>query len=105
MKHSWLRDWCRKLAPVNSYNTNPDAVAGNKPTTTDNLPQTFGDKRAVAALAGGMSTRWVDGEMQKGMPFLRLGARRCRFDLAEVAEWLREKYRVQRLPVARKEAA
>lgn len=73
----------------------PDAAAGNTSATTNNLPQAFGDKRAVAALAGGMSTRWVDGEMQKGMPFLRLGARRCRFDLVEVAEWLREKYRVR----------
>ena len=80
---------------MNDCNIHPDAVAGNKSTVTNNLPQAFGDKRAVAALAGGMSTRWVDGEMQKGMPFLRLGARRCRFDLVEVADWLRRKYRVR----------
>lgn len=74
----------------------PAADAGIKsPATSDTLPQKFGDKRAVARMTA-MSSRWVDGEMAKGMPHLKLGPRRCRFDLEEVAEWLRQQYRVQR---------
>lgn len=51
----------------------------------------FGDKRAVAAMVG-MSTRWVDGELSRGMPHMKLGPRRVRFDMAEVRTWLNEKY-------------
>jgi hypothetical protein len=56
----------------------------------------FGDKRAVGSLAGGMSVRWVDGELTKGMPHLKFGARRVRFDLLEVSAWLKQKYGQQR---------
>jgi len=38
----------------------------------------------------------VDDQMALGMPHLKLGARRVRFDLAEVAAWLKEKYGQQR---------
>ena len=67
-------------------------VAGGQSAASQN----FGDKRAVAALAGGMSTRWVDNELQKGLPHLKLGPRRVRFDLEEVRTWLKEKYGAQR---------
>jgi predicted DNA-binding transcriptional regulator AlpA len=73
-----------------------EVVAVNKSAaTTTPLPRKLGDKRDVAQLAG-MSRRWVDGEMAKGMPHLKLGTRRCKFDLEEVAEWLRQQYHVQR---------
>lgn len=71
----------------------PDAAAGNVSAAA---PRKFGDKRDVGELAGGMSKRWVDGEMAKGMPHLKLGARRVRFDLEEVAAWLKQQYHVQR---------
>jgi len=64
---------------------------GDKLTTTANIP-CLGDKRAVGALAGGMSVRWVDGQLSKGMPHLKIGPRRVRFDLQEVANWLKERY-------------
>lgn len=54
--------------------------------------QCLGDKRTVAALVGGMSTRWVDSQIAQGMPHLKLGKRRVRFDLVEVSEWLRKRY-------------
>lgn len=60
------------------------------------MPRRLGDKRDVAQMAG-MSRRWVDCEMAKGMPHLKLGPRRCKFDLEEVADWLRQQYHVQRI--------
>jgi hypothetical protein len=79
-----------------------DPLEGSFETDPQNLRAAetfacFGDKRAVAAMAGGMSFRWVDGEMAKGMPYLRLGARRCKFDLAEVRAWLKGQYAARRL--------
>jgi predicted DNA-binding transcriptional regulator AlpA len=56
----------------------------------------FGDKRAVAAMTS-MSVRWVNLQLQRGMPHLKLGARRVRFDMAEVAQWLKERYATQRM--------
>lgn len=57
--------------------------------------ENFGDKRAVADLAG-MSVRWVDGQLLEGLPHLKLGPRRVRFDLSEVREWFCTKYAAQR---------
>ena len=51
----------------------------------------FGTKRDVAAMCS-MSVRWVDGQLAKGLPVLKVSSRRCRFDLAEVREWLRQRY-------------
>lgn len=74
----------------------PDAAVGNKSATqTDTSTRKLGDQRAVASMTA-MSRRWVDGGMAKGMPHLKLWPRRCRFDLEEVAEWLRQQYCVQR---------
>ncbi len=77
------------------YQLATDAAAGNSAAVTDTLPRQFGDKRDVGRMAG-MSPRWVSDQMARGMPHLKLGPRRCRFDLGEVAAWLRETYRVQR---------
>lgn len=57
----------------------------------------FADKKAVAALAGLKSTRWVELQMAAGMPHLKLGPRRVRFDLPEVRAWLTEKYHQQHI--------
>jgi hypothetical protein len=43
-----------------------------------------------------MSVRWVDLQLPRGMPHLKIGARRVRFDLGEVAQWLKERYGTQR---------
>jgi predicted DNA-binding transcriptional regulator AlpA len=77
-----------------------DTMTGDKLATTSNLPS-LGDKRAVAVLAGGMSVRWVDGQLSKGMPHLKIGSRRVRFDLIEVAAWLKEQYGQRRLGPAK----
>lgn len=82
---------------TNSVSYTPDAGAGDsRPSAKQNdaLPQ-LGTKRDVAALCR-MSLRWVDGQIAKGMPVIKLSSRRCRFDLREVAAWLRERYHVQR---------
>ena len=68
----------------------PKAAGAEKSATI------FGDKKAVAALADMRSTRWVELQMQKGMPHLKMGPRRVRFDLGEVADWLRQTYGAQR---------
>ena len=52
-------------------------------------------------MAGGMSVRWVDGEMAKGMPHIRLGSRRTRFDAEEVRAWLKAQYGTRRLGPAK----
>jgi hypothetical protein len=51
-----------------------------------------------------MSIRWVDGQLAKGMPHLKLGLRRVRFDLEEVRQWLKETYGQQRRGRIRKAA-
>jgi len=58
------------------------------------IPQ-FADKRTVATMLG-MSTRSVDNFLAEGMPHLKLGLRRVRFDLDEVRAWLKEKYGISR---------
>lgn len=60
----------------------PDASTGE--TKLAATVQALGDKKAVGELAGGMSDRWVESQMALGMPHLRLGQRRTRFDLSEV---------------------
>jgi len=82
----------------------PEAATGTKLAANDNLPG-FEDKRAVGAMAGGMSVRWVDGQLMKGMPHLKLGPRRVRFDMEEVRAWLKQKYATQRHGPALKETA
>jgi hypothetical protein len=75
-------------------NLQPDADTGNpKLSVIETVPR-LGAKRDVANLANMKSIRWVDLQMSAGMPHLKLGARRCRFDLAEVAAWLKQKYGV-----------
>ncbi len=78
------------------FNQSPQAAEGTVSAGNEN----FGDKRAVGLLAGNMSLRWVDNELAKGMPHLKLGPRRCRFDLAEVKVWLKQRYGVQRRKVS-----
>jgi predicted DNA-binding transcriptional regulator AlpA len=56
----------------------------------------FASKKDVARLVG-MSVRWVDGEMAKGLPHFKLGPRRCRFNLEEVSAWLCDRYHVSRI--------
>ena len=73
-------------------NQSPQAAEGTLSGNENN----FVDKRAVGLLAGNMSLRWVDGELAKGMPHLKLGPRRVRFDLEEVRTWLKEHYGQQR---------
>lgn len=82
---------------INSTCTNPEAIAGETKAGGDywsNL-RCLGDKRAVAGMVG-MSHRWVDQQLTKGMPHLKVGNRRVRFDLDEVRAWLKDKYGTRR---------
>lgn len=63
----------------------PDAPTGKK----------FGTKQDVAAMFG-VCLRTVDNLLAKGMPHLKLGSRRCRFDLADVEQWANRSFRVER---------
>jgi excisionase family DNA binding protein len=44
----------------------------------------------------GIARRTVDNWLQRGLPHLKLGSRRVRFDLREVDEWFRTHCRVVR---------
>lgn len=55
----------------------------------------YGDKKAVAKMFG-LSERTIDNLIAQGMPHLKIGKRRCRFDMAEVRDWMREQFRVVR---------
>lgn len=74
----------------------PSTARGQQNEAAENSMARLGDKRAVAEMAGGMSVRWVDSQLAAGMPHVRIGTRRVRFDLAEVREWLKSKYGPQR---------
>jgi excisionase family DNA binding protein len=45
------------------------------------------DKAALAQRLG-LSRRTIDNWMQRGLPHLKLGTRRVRFDLRDVEPWL-----------------
>jgi hypothetical protein len=44
----------------------------------------------------GLSRRTIDNWLQRGMPHLKLGARRVRFDLCEIEAWLQRECRTVR---------
>jgi predicted DNA-binding transcriptional regulator AlpA len=73
--------------------------------TAESIPEAAGgngksaallDKRGVARLLQ-LSPRSVSNLMEKGMPHLRIGERRCRFVEADVLIWLRERFSCQRM--------
>jgi len=55
----------------------------------------FGSKKDVAAMLQ-FSTRTVDNLMAKGCPYMKLGKRRTRFDLPEVAAWFKDQFGTRR---------
>ena len=73
--------------------TQPKANAGNLKTLAHDStsPAPFGTKQDVARMLQ-MSTRTVDSYLAAGLPHLKLGTRRVRFDLATVKAWVLEKY-------------
>ncbi len=72
-------------------NSQPEAVTGDSQLIAPRL----GTKKDVAKMVN-LSVRSVDNLIRAGMPHLKLGSRRCRFDMASVAQWLQEQYGVQR---------
>ena len=53
------------------------------------------DKDALARHLG-LSRRTIDNWLQRGMPHLKLGARRVRFDLRKIEAWLHRECRTVR---------
>ncbi|NBR87503.1 MAG: DNA-binding protein [Proteobacteria bacterium] len=51
----------------------------------------FGDKQDVAAMLG-LCRRSVDNLLERGLPHLKLGRRRIRFDLEEVRLWAKREF-------------
>jgi hypothetical protein len=88
----------------NSIQLTPDTATGNKMTANETLPR-FGTKRDVCALVQMRSERWVNDMISLGMPCIRIGSRRTRFDLSDVVAWLKEKYGEQRCTPARPSTA
>jgi predicted DNA-binding transcriptional regulator AlpA len=90
----------------------PDAEAGQlkslathpRPTSADYTAKEYGSKRDVALMIG-MSPRTVSNFMEDGCPYLEIGRRRTRFNLAEVRIWLKEHYGRRRLGPAGGERA
>jgi excisionase family DNA binding protein len=78
----------------------PDAATSNMKLAANDTLRRYGDKADVATMLG-MSRRTVDNLLRQGCPHLRLGARRVRFDMAEVRQWLTENFRTQRRGPAR----
>lgn len=82
-----------------NYTTKPDAARATL-AANDNNSSRLLDKRGLADFVG-MSPRWIDGQLGKGLPHLKLGPRRVRFDAGEALDWLRGQYSTQRRgPVA-----
>ncbi len=69
--------------------------AATNGTPAANIPSPFASKKQVAEFIG-LSVRTVDAYLAQGMPHLKLGARRTRFDLGEVKQWLNDNFHVQR---------
>jgi predicted DNA-binding transcriptional regulator AlpA len=72
----------------------PDAATSQKLAVREALTR-FGSKKDVAAMLQ-LSVRSVDNLVAAGCPVMRIGKRRCRFDLPEVAAWVKERYGQQR---------
>ena len=70
----------------------PSAVAGRVVALGGKL----GDKLAVAEMLD-LCPRSIDNLMAQGMPHLRIGKRRVRFDLPEVRAWAKRHYGVSRM--------
>lgn len=56
----------------------------------------LGDKFAVAEMLD-LCPRSIDNLMAQGMPHLRIGKRRVRFDLPDVLAWAKRHYGVSRM--------
>ena len=63
--------------------------------TATSAPAPFGDKGDVAALLK-CCRRSVDLYLSRGLPHLKLGKRRVRFDLDEVREWAKREFGTRR---------
>jgi predicted DNA-binding transcriptional regulator AlpA len=77
---------------LSNTQTSPEAATGAPQLAT--VPR-YGSKKDVARMIQ-MSVRSVDNFLRDGCPHLKLSARRVRFDLDEVREWLAENFRTQR---------
>ena len=65
------------------------------PPETPTAASPYIDKKALANRLG-LSRRTIDNWMQRGLPHLKLGARRVRFDLRDVEPWLQRQCRTVR---------
>lgn len=75
----------------------PISLDGSRCESGENSNQPrLWDKADVARFAG-VTKRTVDNLMARGLPHLKIGARRVRFDPAEVQDWFRREFSVRRL--------
>ena len=69
---------------------------GEREANPGQLAKRFGGKRDVAMLLG-VCPRTVNNLMDKGMPHLRVSARKIIFDLYEVECWMKHRFGISRL--------
>ena len=80
---------------MKEYKTSTNANESS-PHNESQSHKRFGLKPDVAALVP-CCLRSVDNLMVEGLPHLKIGRRTVRFDLDEVADWLKRKYSVSRI--------
>ena len=76
---------------MNDTTTTP-TEAGEKMTAPEIR---FATKKDVAKFLQ-LSVRTIDNLLRQGLPHLKLGKRRCRFDMVEVRQWCKEQFGTQR---------
>lgn len=69
--------------------------AASIPQIPPRPPSLVGIHEVASDLA--VSRRTVDHLIAKGLPHIRLGPRKNRFDLGEVRSWIRRNFRVSRM--------
>lgn len=83
-------------APNRQRDTLDDMITAPTPAPESSAPTSpYIDKDALARHLG-LSRRTIDNWLQRGMPHLKRGARRVRFDLREIEAWLHRECRTVR---------
>jgi len=65
-------------------------------TTTNNGAHDFATKRELAARYR-FSVRHIDNLIAKGMPHMKIGARRVRINITQADAWMQEQFGTRRL--------
>ena len=76
--------------------TTPDTATGNSLAAQSPITS----KKGYAQRWQG-SPRWIDGLLAKGLPHMKIGARRVRISIPEADEWMHAQFGQQRRGAAK----